>query len=574
MVKRLSLLLLACSAGYLITQAQDPSQSITEIAEAAEESFNEEMIRRYYDSFDRPLRAGSYLASRHAQIHHDWKSANIYVQQLIDNGIGGKDIMQRAMVLAIGNGDAERAISIAKNVQSTDSKNMNTVADILLLTQSIKKKNYDEALNTLKNENQNPTIRFIEPFLTAWIRAAQGKLEIGGLRQNTVQLYHAILISDYLDDHSKMEKMIDHAMSVEDITDGEIEKMADLYGHTGMKDKAKELYEKILATSPDDENIKNKIANLDSESSEPLFKKIKDPQDGIGQAFSDIAKVLFRENNDETARVFAHLGLYLSPDMTSTKFLVAKINIRHKQYDEALSMYQSISKQDEDYLEAQYEIASLYEETGRIDEALALLNDLVEKDENVDTLIKIGDLNRHQSNFGLAIKYYDRAVAMLGDTLPDEYWHLHYVRGISYEQANNWSAAEKELEAALEYRPDHPFILNYLGYAWADKGIHLDQALQMIQRASELRPSDGYIIDSLGWVMYRVENYTQSVKALERAVELLPYDPTINDHLGDAYWQVGRKLEARFQWERAKNHSDDTEQIDSIEQKLADGLME
>ncbi len=573
MVKHLSLILLACSAGYLIAKIQH-APPIADVAEAAEKRFNEEMIARYYDSFDRPLRAGNYLASRHAQIHHDWKNANLYVNKLMKNGVNNREILQRAMVLALGNGDAERAISIAQEVHAENPNEENTIVELLLLSKSIKDKKYDTALKTLKEQNKNATIRFVEPFLTAWIKAAQGELSLKNLKQNTAQLYHAILISDFLNDHSQMEKMINHALSVEDITDGEIEKMADLYGHTGIVDKAVDLYEKILKSSPDNESIKNKITNLKSGAPDPLFEKIKNPQHGIGQAFSDIAKILYRENNDETARVFAHLGLYIAPDMTITKFLLAKISIEYKQYEDALELFQSVPTRDKNYIETQYEIANLYEEMGNTDGALSLLNELVKKEEKVDTLIKIGDLNRHQSNFGLAIKSYDRAVELLGDTLPDEYWHLHYVRGISYEQANNWAAAETELETALRYRPDHPYILNYLGYAWADKGVNLEQALNMIQRASQLRPSDGYITDSLGWIMYRMKNFHKSVEALERAVELLPYDPTVNDHLGDAYWQVGRRLEAKFQWERAKNHSDDSEQITAIEKKLSEGLME
>ena len=94
----------------------------------------------------------------------------------------------------------------------------------------------------------------------------------------------------------------------------------------------------------------------------------------------------------------------------------------------------------------------------------------------------------------------------------------------------------------------------------------------MIQRAVSGRPDDGYITDSLGWVYYKLGRYEESVSPLERAVELLPYDPIINDHLGDAYWKVGRRLEARFQWERAKNHSDDPELIKVIDHKLENGL--
>ena len=94
----------------------------------------------------------------------------------------------------------------------------------------------------------------------------------------------------------------------------------------------------------------------------------------------------------------------------------------------------------------------------------------------------------------------------------------------------------------------------------------------MIERAANLKPDDGYIIDSLGWVYFKLANYEDAVKELEKAVELVPYDPTINDHLGDAYWQVGRKNEARFQWARALNHSKDDKLKAGIELKISEGL--
>ena len=91
----------------------------------------------------------------------------------------------------------------------------------------------------------------------------------------------------------------------------------------------------------------------------------------------------------------------------------------------------------------------------------------------------------------------------------------------------------------------------------------------MIERAVELRPNDGYIVDSLGWARYRQGEYGGAVEALERAVELEPDDPIINDHLGDAYWQVGRRMEARFQWERALVLEPTEEDANRIRDKLS-----
>ena len=114
---------------------------------------------------------------------------------------------------------------------------------------------------------------------------------------------------------------------------------------------------------------------------------------------------------------------------------------------------------------------------------------------------------------------------------------------------------------ALELYPDQPLVLNYLGYSWVDQGINLDEAFKMLRRAVELRPTDGYIVDSLGWANYKLGHYDEAVNELERAIELKPADPVINDHLGDAYWRVGRKLEAHFQWNHARDIEPEPEDL-------------
>jgi tetratricopeptide (TPR) repeat protein len=102
--------------------------------------------------------------------------------------------------------------------------------------------------------------------------------------------------------------------------------------------------------------------------------------------------------------------------------------------------------------------------------------------------------------------------------------------------------------------------------------MNLEQSLELIEKAVSLRPMDGYIIDSLGWVQYRMKMYQEATKSLERAVELLPYDAVINDHLGDAYWKIGRYQEARFQWQRAMNYAEDEELAETVQQKIRFGL--
>src|SRR5262249_33862868 len=126
----------------------------------------------------------------------------------------------------------------------------------------------------------------------------------------------------------------------------------------------------------------------------------------------------------------------------------------------------------------------------------------------------------------------------------------------------------------LELFPDQPHVLNYLGYSWIDQGINLDEGMDMIKKAVQQRPDDGYIVDSLGWAYFRLGNYDEATKQLERAIELKPEDPTINDHLGDAYWRVTRVSEAKCEGAHARDLKPDAEDITKIEAKLKSGLSD
>jgi Flp pilus assembly protein TadD len=208
----------------------------------------------------------------------------------------------------------------------------------------------------------------------------------------------------------------------------------------------------------------------------------------------------------------------------------------------------------------------------RTDEAIALFKQMAaERPTRPGPLVQLGDLLRRKQRFAEAAEAYGGAIARLGPSEPSQ-WSLYYSRGIALERSGQWSAAEADLKRALELQPEQPYVLNYLGYSWIDRGENLDEALKMIERAVKLRPQDGYIVDSLGWAHYKLGDYDQAVKQLERAVELRAQDPTINDHLGDVYWQLGRTAEARSQWRRALQFGPEPDDAKAIEGKLATGL--
>jgi Flp pilus assembly protein TadD len=188
-----------------------------------------------------------------------------------------------------------------------------------------------------------------------------------------------------------------------------------------------------------------------------------------------------------------------------------------------------------------------------------------------DALSALGNLERAHKKYAQAVKTYTKA---LDATSADDKskWPLYYFRGISYERNKEWSLAEADFKEALKLSPEQPLVLNYLGYSWVDQGINLDDAFKMLHEAVEARPTDGYIVDSLGWANYKLGRYDEAVKELERAIDLKPSDPVINDHLGDAYWRVGRKLEAHFQWNHARDLGPEPEDLPKIMEKIEHGL--
>ena len=177
---------------------------------------------------------------------------------------------------------------------------------------------------------------------------------------------------------------------------------------------------------------------------------------------------------------------------------------------------------------------------------------------------------RQRDQLDQVIMIYTRAIEQLGPENHDpEYWSLYYQRAVTYDLIDNWPAAEDDLHISMMLNSDQPEVLNYLGYTWADKNIHLSQAHDMLKHAIAQRPNSPYIIDSVGWVLYRLGDLTGAIQQLEYALSLLPLEPIINDHLGDVYWEVGRYFEARFQWQRAlDNLIDDPEQAENLRIKL------
>lgn len=529
---------------------------------------------RHLYQLERPGFAGNFLASHFAQSEYNWNAASDYLEKVIATDEANGDLMRRSMILAMGAGDLETASARAKQLLTVDKTN--SLAYLIQTVSAMQKGDNKEALSYIEHMNDGDISNFIRPMLAGWAKTGKARYADKDLLATTIHMYNAALMAIYEGKEDKATDFAREIVGLGRISPNDAERSADIFAFAGANKEAEMLYEGALSQDPGNPDLQKKLAALKagSDQIQPLLShlKVETPLHGAAVALYDMARILYQEQSDSSAKLFAQMALALNPEHLDSHMLLANTMARNGRYDEAIDYFSSIKSDHPSYLVTKRHVADLMLEADRKDEALALLNHLFMDFNDVDALIKIGDIHRNSESYDDALIAYNRAAEHIGDEIPEKYWHLLYARGMAYEREGNWQQAESDLKAAIAFRPDHPYLLNYLGYGWADQGLNLDESLSLIERAASLRPTDAYIRDSLGWVLYKLSRYKDAIPHLEKAVELMPYDPTLNDHLGDAYWQIGRRLEARFQWERAMNNSEDPGLKTVVQQKLYSGL--
>ena len=191
---------------------------------------------------------------------------------------------------------------------------------------------------------------------------------------------------------------------------------------------------------------------------------------------------------------------------------------------------------------------------------------------NNKILFDLANFYKNSKEYENAIKYYTLIINTLDENSeikPD----LLYRRGGSYERLKQYKKADKDLLNALKINPEDAYILNYLAYSWLERNYKIDSAIEMLERAYSYRNNDPYIIDSIGWAYYLIEDYVKAEQFLKRAVELMPDDPIVNDHYGDILWKLNRKIQARYFWANVlKMDNAEAEMIEKINIKMTDGL--
>lgn len=519
---------------------------------------------------------GSYLAGHVARASRDSDNAALYYRRALAQDPGNEDILDEAFQLELAAGEFAAAKNLAQRL--VKHQHDNSIAHIFLGVDAYKHRDFRAAGEHFKIAQR--TASADEPTLKlalAWVAIALGHPDkaIASLQaapKSAWATHFETVQRAFMADVAKKKAIASEAYRAVYDEKAPNLRIAEAFArHLAVWGDSRQALAVLQQAGAQDTPI-GKVLMAELKVGKTPKLMVANVEEGLAESFLGIGQVLAANNGVDAAQIYFRLALMLDPESDIAKLELAELygNIEH--YSKAISVVDKIRETSPFWLNAQMRKALYLNSLQKSADASALLAAQLQKyPDNEQLLQTAAAIESARKNYQAAIPYYDRAIKLLG-TPEKKDWQLFYSRGIAFERTKQWPKAEPDFKKALELDPEQGAVLNYLGYSWLDQNMNVPEAFDLIKKAVRLRPNDGFIIDSLGWAYYLQKDYQQAVKHLEKAVELHPEDPTLNDHLGDVYWRLGRKLEAKFQWNQALTLNPEPEDAEKIKKKMAEGL--
>ena len=521
---------------------------------------------------------GNYLSALVANEDHDVRAAASYFREALRADPRNLDLLERAFGAALANGALPEAQTLADRLLARDP--VNSLGRLTSAVRAMSDGQFGAARAQLAAGEAGRSHDVTTTLLSAWTYAGGNDLRraleaMDHIRDASIMVFrdfHAGLMADMLGNAAEAQKRLKSAYEGEKTT----LRLADAYArflarHNDV-DGAKKVYQDFSKVAPRHPIVEAALADLNA--GRPLEPLIKTAKEGAAEALYGLGGAGGREGDEIAALIYLRLALQLRPDHALAAINLGDLFNQLKQGDAAIAAYELVAPTSPMRKNADIQAALTLDELGRSEPALKRLGEIVAANpRDVDSLTAYAGLQRAAKKYEDAAATYGKALDAVGD--PDRaHWALLYFRGICYERSKRWPKAEADFKKALELYPEQPLVLNYLGYSWVDQGVNLDDAFKMLRRAVDLKPDDGYIVDSLGWAHFKLGHFSEAMEQMEKAIQLKPADPTVNDHLGDVYWRVNRKNEAHFQWNHARDMKPEPEDLPAILKKIDAGLPE
>jgi tetratricopeptide (TPR) repeat protein len=489
-------------------------------------------------------------------------------------------LLERSMLLSAAAGEIDTALGFARQLlQRTPG---NAAARLILAVDDLQHLRYRKAIESLATPGAGVLADLTGALLVAWARFGEGEVDraikdLDTLKGEEWYEPFKLLHTGYIALASGRTEEAIAALEKAKEADPNAVRVTEAYARAlvvaGRVAEAEAAMQDFISRFPDNALARATLDDIRAGRGREMT--VGTPAGGAAEALAGIGAAVGQEGGVEVASLYLRLSLYLDPRTAGGLAALSLGNLLDAsgQGEAAIEAFESIAPDAPFRALGVLRAALALDRMDRTEEAERAFKEAVSRNpDDVQTYISYGNMLRGRERFAEAADLYSEAIKRIPEPGRAD-WSLFYFRGIAYERTKDWAKAEADFRKALEFFPDQPLVLNYLGYSMVDNGRNLEEALGMIRKAVELRPTDGYIVDSLGWAYYKLGRFEEAVTELERAVSLRPEDPVIHDHLGDAYWKTGRLLEAQFQWRHARDFGAKSPELELILRKIAEGRL-
>jgi tetratricopeptide (TPR) repeat protein len=524
---------------------------------------------------------GNYLAGLSASSNFDTAQASLYLRAAFRQEPQNSGLLEQALLASVADGAIDEAAILAEKLISVDKAHR--VSRLVLAAKAAKIGQFKTArAHLLATDNAAKDLSSLLSMAYLYQGSGEKKEAVKSIEKlaNTdifglFKHYHLGLLYDLQGEKAKAYTAFSAAYKM----DSSLLRVTDSYARFVSQFKGKEealaiynAYEQVFPNQPIIREAKESL-----NAGFTLQSNVVSAQQGFAEVMFDLSLVLLQQKNRDIAVIYLHLARYLDPSHDLATLSLSELYEENKGYERAISLHKTLKSTSPLKAESDMRVGFNLEQLELKDEAKAHFEGLLaQKPNDLQLLQAYGNLLRARKDYAGAEKAYSQALE--GVKTPTlAHWSLFYARGIARERNKDFKNGEKDFIQALALLPNtnstaRANVLNYLGYSWVDLNMNIDQGLDYIKQALDIKPKDGAITDSLGWAYYRLGRFEAAVTILERAVQLVGDDATLNDHLGDAYWQVGRKNEAVFQWNHARDAKPEPEDLSRILDKIQKGL--
>lgn len=568
-------MLLAFSLGYYFISSVD-TQALNKEAPSQASAANNSNVTHSYS------KAGSYLAARFARQDAKQQDAARLMSEALAHDPRNLDLRRDTIRQLIIAGEAAEAMEQVNKIPAM--VHTHPLTRLVMLTHYIEEGEAEKASALLKAHKTEGILGLLEPVAQQWLALEMDDKTLLPMTLSQLEKKQTGYAERLLSYHMGL---LNHAADYNKIAHEQLQaSTADI---KAIPARMVYSYINFLRQTGEDTLAKATIARYHQQFSQShhiptsldewgqyveAHTLPKTTKEGVAEILFSVGNVLFSANNREETQFYLQLSLFLRPDFAPAQTLLARVAESYGEYDHALDLYRAIHPESIYAHQAAREMVINHYQKGALLEAQEAFDQLRERFAvNEKDWFAYGNMLRSEEKFEKAVVAYSEAIA-LTEAQKKEMWQLYFARGAAYERNGEWEEAERDLTHALSLDGNQPDVLNYLGYSWAEQGSDLAKAREYVARALRMAPNAGHIVDSMGWIEYRLGKFELAVKYLEHAAVLTPNDPTVNDHLGDALYRVGRIEEAKFQWNRALSFKPDEALEVKIQEKLASGLPE